>query len=188
MSNSTPHADLVESVLESGRAPDPRRWLALAVLMVGGFMDLLDTTIVNVAVPSIQHHLHATSSGVEWIIAAYSLAYGSMLITGGRLGDILGRKRMFLLGVTLFTASSALAGAANTQGVLIAARILEGIGAAVMTTQVLSIIQAEFAPNERAGVFGMYGGISGLAAVAGPILGGVLVNANLFGWAGARCS
>lgn len=182
MTNSTPSADAVEPVLESGRAPDPRRWLALAVLMVGGFMDLLDTTIVNVAVPSIQRHLHATSSGVEWIIAAYSLAYGATLITGGRLGDIVGRKRMFLLGMALFTASSALAGVSDTQGVLITARVLEGIGAAVMTTQVLSIIQAEFAPKERAGVFGMYGGISGLAAVVGPILGGVLVNANLFGW------
>jgi EmrB/QacA subfamily drug resistance transporter len=181
MSNSTASADAAAPALELARASDPRRWLALAVLMVGGFMDLLDTTIVNVAVPSIQHHLHATSSGVEWIVAAYSLAYGSMLITGGRLGDIVGRKRMFLLGVMLFTASSALAGVAQTQGVLISARVLEGIGAAVMTTQVLSIIQAEFAPDERAAVFGMYGGISGLAAVAGPILGGVLVNADLFG-------
>lgn len=174
--------DTAGSAADSASPPDPRRWLALAVLMLGGFMDLLDTTIVNVAVPSIQHHLHTSASGIEWIVAAYSLAYASMLITGGRLGDILGRKRMFLLGMALFTASSALAGLSDTQGLLIAARVLEGVAAAVMTTQVLSIIQAEFAAKERAAVFGMYGGISGLAAVAGPIVGGALVNANLFGW------
>jgi EmrB/QacA subfamily drug resistance transporter len=167
---------------QAGSAGDPRRWLALVVLMTAGFMDLLDTTIVNVAVPSIERHLHASSSQVQWVIVGYSLAFALTLITGGRLGDIAGRKRMFLIGVAGFTASSAIAGASTTAGLLIAARALEGASAAVMTTQVLSIIQAIFPARERAAVFGLYGGVSGLAAVSGPLIGGALVNANLFGW------
>jgi EmrB/QacA subfamily drug resistance transporter len=159
---------------------DPNRWFALVVVLLAAFMDLIDTTVVNIAVPAIQHELGATYSAIQWILAGYQIAFALVLITGGRLGDIFGRKRMFLLGVTGFTLASAISGFAQSPDMLIASRLLQGAMAAIMIPQVLSIIQVSFPARERGAAFGMYGAIAGLAAVSGPIVGGLLIQWNLF--------
>ncbi|PDQ35565.1 MAG: hypothetical protein B5766_05780 [Candidatus Lumbricidophila eiseniae] len=158
------------------------RAVAVLVLLVASFMDLLDTTIVNVALPTIEKELSTTAAQLEWIVSGYILAFAVLLITSGRLGDIFGRKRLFLVGVAGFTLASATAALAWNGDSLVAARIIQGAFAAVMSPQVLSIIQVLFSPKERAAVYGAYGGISGLAAVAGPLLGGLLISGNAFGW------
>ena len=147
-------------------------------------MDLLDTTIVNVALPAIQESLDASTAQLEWIVSGYVLSFAVVLITAGRLGDIFGRKRLFLVGVSGFTLASASCAGAISGDMLVVSRLLQGAFAAVMIPQVLSIIQVLFAPRERAGVFGALGAISGLAAVAGPLVGGILVTQNAFdlGW------
>ncbi len=160
------------------------RKLAVVVLLFASFMDLLDTTIVNVALPSIEEDLGATSAQLEWIVSGYILSFAVLIITGGRLGDIFGRKRLFLIGVAGFTLASASCAAATSGEMLVVSRIVQGVFGAVMIPQVLSIIQVLFAPKERVGVFGALGAISGLAAVAGPLVGGILVTQNAFelGW------
>ncbi len=167
---------------ETAGPPDPRRWLALTVVLIASFMDLLDITIVNVAIPSIQRNLHAAYAQIQWIVAGYALAFAVVLITGGRLGDIFGRKRLFLAGMAGFTAFSALCGTAINPDMLIASRFGQGAMAALMIPQVLAIIQVTFPPAERGKVFGVYGGVAGSASVAGPILGGLLVQWNVLGW------
>ncbi|MFF9626952.1 MFS transporter [Streptomyces griseosporeus] len=169
------------SEAEPATPPDPKRWLALTVILFAAFMDLLDVTIVNVAVPSIQKDIEASYSAVAWITAGYSLAFAALLITGGRLGDIYGRKRMLLLGLGVFTAASLVCGVAPEPTVLITARIAQGVAAALMIPQVLSIIHVTFPKEERGKVLGTYGGVAGLALVLGPVIGGVLVSADLFG-------
>lgn len=160
------------------------RIIAVVVLLFASFMDLLDTTIVNVALPSIEKDLNATSAQLEWIVSGYVLSFAVLIITGGRLGDIYGRKRLFLIGVTGFTLASASCAAATSGDMIVVSRLVQGIFGAIMIPQVLSIIQVLFAPKERAGVFGALGAISGLAAVAGPLIGGFLVTQNAFdlGW------
>ncbi|WP_052744488.1 MFS transporter [Streptomyces odonnellii] len=158
-----------------------RRWIALAVVLTAALMDLVDVTIVNVAIPAIQRDLGAAYSAVQWIAEGYVLAFALGLITGGRLGDIHGRRRLFLFGVAGFTVASALCGASASSEMPIAARVLQGAMAALMVPQVLAIIDVTFPPAERGRVFGMYGGILGAGAIAGPILGGVLTQSDLFG-------
>lgn len=155
--------------------PYPRRWLALTVVLVAGFMDLLDVTIVNVAIPSILHDLDADYTQVEWVVSAYVLGFAALLITGGRLGDMFGRRRMFLIGVAGFTAASALCGGAGDPAVLVGARALQGAMAGLMVPQILAIIHVSFPAHERGRVYGLWGGVLGSAAAAGLILGGVLV-------------
>jgi EmrB/QacA subfamily drug resistance transporter len=176
----------VSSILETtapaaGETGHPRRWAALAVLMIAGFMDLLDTTIVNVALPAIRGDLNAGYSAVQWVAAGYTLAFAVGMITGGRLGDLYGRKRMFLVGMAGFTVFSLLCGLAASPEMLVASRVLQGLSAAVMIPQILSTLYATFPPAERASAGGMFGGIAGLAAVAGPLLSGVLVENSVFG-------
>src|SRR5262245_10288370 len=169
----------------NGTAPpmlDPRRWVALVVILVAGVMDLLDVTIVNVAAPSILRDLDATYAQFEWVVSGYVLGFAALLITGGRLGDIFGRKRMFLLGVAGFTVASALCGLAVNPGMLIGARFFEGAMAGLMVPQILAIIHVTFPLQERGKVFGIWGGVLGSASVAGVVLGGVLVQWNLAGW------
>lgn len=156
------------------------RGIATFVLIFASFMDLIDGTIVNVALPSIQQDLGASPAQLEWIVSAYLLSFAVLLITGGRLGDIFGRRDMFVLGVGGFTLFSLVAALAPTAGLLVGARIGQGVFAALMAPQLLSSIQVLYRPKERAGVFGIVGAVSGLAAVVGPILGGYLVTANLF--------
>ncbi|MBN9307820.1 MFS transporter, partial [Devosia sp.] len=160
---------------------DPRRWVALAVLLIASFMNLIDVTIVNVALPSLEKNLGAGPNEIEWVIAAYVLSFALGLLPFGRLGDIVGRTHMFLIGVAAFTAASALCGLAPSIEWLIIARVLQGLAGAAMTPQVLAIAQVTFPPEEKGQAFSLFGLSSGLAAVTGPILGGILIGANLGG-------
>ncbi|WP_225822391.1 MFS transporter [Streptomyces naphthomycinicus] len=165
----------------SAPLPDRARWLALAIVMTAAFMDLVDVTIVNIAIPSIERTAHASVSQIQWITAGYALAFAAGLITGGRLGDIHGRKRLFLIGIAGFTVASALCGFAANPEMLVASRILQGGMAALMVPQVLSIVHATFPAHERGKVFGLFGAIVGLGAVSGPLLGALLTEWNIFG-------
>lgn len=160
---------------------DPRRWLALFLLLLASFMNLIDVTIVNVALPAMQANLGANSSQIEWVVAAYVLAFALGLLPFGRLGDIVGRKGMFIVGVIGFTLASALCGLAPTIETLIGARVLQGFAGAMMTPQVLAIVQVIFPPKERGVAFSFFGLAAGLASVTGPIIGGLLISANLGG-------
>ncbi|MGW0842530.1 MFS transporter [Streptomyces sp. NPDC002787] len=175
-----PPAD-TRTALPTPPEADRRRWIALAVVMTAAFMDLVDVTIVNIAVPSIQRGEHATFSQIQWITAGYALAFAAGLVTGGRLGDIHGRRRIFLLGIGGFTLASALCGLAANPEMLVAARIAQGATAALMVPQVLSIVHATFPAHERGKVFGLFGAIVGLGAVSGPLLGALLIEWNPLG-------
>ncbi len=159
------------------------RTIALWVVLLAFFMDLLDTTIVNVAIPSIQTSLGASYSSIQWIIAGYSLTFALFLITGGRLGDIFGYKRLFLIGITGFIVASALSGLAPSTAFLIGARLLQGFFAAMMVPQILSTIQVMYTTTgERQGVSAFYGALAGIATVGGPIIGALLITSNAFGF------
>ncbi|MET7773050.1 MFS transporter [Nocardia sp. NPDC005366] len=162
---------------------DPRRWIAFAVVLAAGFMDLLDVTIVNVAIPSIQSDLAAEYSQLEWIIAAYVLSFAAVLITGGRLGDIYGRKRVFLIGMAGFTLASAACGLSPDPTALIASRFVQGAMAALMVPQILAIIRTTLPAEERAKAIAIYSGVGGSASAVGLSLGGLLVEGDLFGLA-----
>ena len=160
---------------------DRRRWFALAIVMTAAFMDLVDVTIVNIAIPSITRDTGASFSAIQWITAGYALAFAAGLITGGRLGDIYGRKRLFLIGIGGFTMASALCGFAANPDMLVASRILQGGMASLMVPQVLAIVHATFPAHERGKVFGLFGAIIGLGAVSGPLMGALLTEWNVFG-------
>ncbi|MFF2779885.1 MFS transporter [Streptomyces sp. NPDC058052] len=166
---------------DSSTTGDSKRWIALAIVMTAAFMDLVDATIVNIAIPSIEHDLGTTTTAIQWITAGYALAFAAGLITGGRLGDIYGRKRLFLLGTAGFTIASALCGVAANPEMLVASRLLQGAMAAMMVPQVLSIVHVTFPPHERGKVFGLFGAIVGLGAVSGPLLGALLTEWNIAG-------
>jgi EmrB/QacA subfamily drug resistance transporter len=176
-----PDAQILAPPASQGESADPRRWLTLVILLLAAFMNLLDVSIVNIAIPSIQRNLHASYSDVQWALAGYTLAYALVLITGGRLGDTFGRKRLFLIGVTGFTIMSALCGAAQNPGMLIASRVVQGAMGAIMVPQVLSVIQVTFKPAERIKALAGFGVTAGLGTVSGPLLGGLLIQHNLFG-------
>ncbi|MFD4462197.1 MFS transporter [Nocardia sp. NPDC058480] len=141
---------------------DPRRWIAFATTLAAGFMDLLDVTIVNVAVPTIQEDLGAQYAQIEWIIAAYVLAFAAILITGGRLGDLYGRKRVFLAGMVFFTVASAACGLSAGPAMLIASRFLQGLAAGLMVPQILAILRESFPERERAKAIAVYSAVCGL--------------------------
>src|SRR5947209_4243246 len=155
-------------------------WVILIVLTLGFFMILLDTTIVNVAIPSIIDGLHASLDQILWILNAYILTYAVLLITTGRLGDMVGPKKLFLIGLIIFTLSSAACGIAQNPEQLILFRVIQGIGGAILTPQTLSIITSIFPPENRGAAFGVWGAVAGVAAVAGPTLGGFLT--TTFSW------
>ncbi|HVU71775.1 MAG TPA: MFS transporter [Mycobacteriales bacterium] len=160
---------------------DERRWKSLPVILTATFMALFDLFVVNVAAPSIQGDLHASSSTLELVIAGYSFTYAAGLVTGGRLGDLLGRRRLFVLGMTVFTLASLLAGVAPNSATLVAGRLLQGVGAAAMVPQVLSLITVGFPPAERPRVFALFGATVGIASVLGQVLGGVLLDLDIAG-------
>jgi EmrB/QacA subfamily drug resistance transporter len=160
----------------------PRRWLAAIVMIVGALMDMIDVTIVNVALPTIRRDLHASATQLEWVVSGYMLAFAASLIIAGNLGDLLGRKRVFLFGVGAFGLASLWAGLSGSGAELIAARVVQGTAAAMMAPQVLATFRAIFTGSERGKAFGIYGAMLGFASAVGLVLGGVLTDANLFGW------
>jgi EmrB/QacA subfamily drug resistance transporter len=153
---------------------DNRKWWTLGAMCFALFMIMLDNTVVNVALPSIQRDLDASISGLEWTVNGYTLSFAVLLATGGRLGDIFGRRRMFLFGVVIFAASSATAGFAPSSTALVLSRVVQGVGAALMMPATLSIITDAFPPAERGKAMGMWAGVSALALAVGPVLGGFL--------------
>jgi EmrB/QacA subfamily drug resistance transporter len=162
---------------------DRRRWLSLAVVCLAQLMIVLDTTIVNVALPSIQHDLHFTQGNLTWVINAFLVTFGSFLLLAGRLGDLVGRKRVFMLGVTVFTIASAACGLAPSQGVLIGARFLQGVGAALQASVILAIIVTEFPePAERARAMSAYVFVSVAGGSLGLLAGGALTEALSWHW------
>ncbi|GAB3702224.1 MFS transporter [Mariniluteicoccus flavus] len=155
--------------------------LALLVVLFASFMDLLDVTIVTVAAPHIAADLNASPAQLQWMLAAYTLALGSGLITGGRIGDDYGRRRVFLAALAAFAVASAACALAPTAGALIAVRAVQGLAGGFLVPQVFGIIRSSFEPAAMAKAFGAYGAVQGLASVAGPLIGGALVDADLWG-------
>lgn len=158
-----------------------RRWLGLSVLLAGSFMTVLDAMIVQLALPSIARDLGAGSAAIELIIAGYSLAYGVLLVTGGRLGDMLGRKRIYLTGMAAFTLASILCGLAPNAATLVAARVLQGATASLVLPQVLASIRVGFDGGERRRAFGLMGLVMGAASALGQLAGGALISGDVFG-------
>lgn len=159
-----------------------RTWAALAVLCLGAFLVVLDTTIVNIAIPNIITGLHSSLDHVLWVLNAYTLVYAALLITGGRLGDLYGPRRLLIAGIVVFGAASVACAVAPSAGILIAARVLQGVGGALMTPQTLAMIPAIVPPNRRGRAIGLWSGSAGLAAAVGPSLGGVLVTTAGWRW------
>ncbi len=160
-----------------------RRWIALAVLVAAQFMVVLDVAIVNVALPTIKTDLHFSQEGLQWVITAYSILFGGVLLLGGRMADLLGRRRLFMAGLTLFSVSSLLDGLAWSEGSLIAFRSLQGLGAALLAPAALSILTTTFEEGrERNVALGIWGAVSGSGAAAGVLLGGALTSAFSWSW------
>lgn len=166
---------------DADSAPGPRRGWVLAIVLAGQFMALLDVFIVNVAAPTMRAELSASGAELQLIIAGYTVTYSVLLITGARLGGMLGHRRVFLAGLTVFTAASLACGLAATSGQLIGFRLVQGAGAAVMIPQVLSLIQRTFTGAARVRALGWYSAVLAVGAAAGQITGGLLVSADLFG-------
>ncbi|SDK09875.1 MFS transporter [Streptomyces indicus] len=165
----------------AGPALHPRRWAAAIVMMIAALMDLIDVTIVNVAIPSIGRDLGASESALQWMVSAYLLGFAATLIVSGHLGDRYGRKRLFLAGTAGFGLASLACGIAQSPGQLVAARAVQGVFAALLIPQVLGSFRTLFQGKERGAAFGMYGAVAGFASAVGLLLGGVLTDADLFG-------
>lgn len=170
-------ADRAATRQRSDQEPDPRRWQALAVCLVGGFIVLLDVSIVNVALPSIRAGLNASSASLQWVLSGYALSFGLILVPAGRLGDMRGRRTMFMVGVGLFTLASAACGAAQGSTWLAVARIIQGLAGGLITPQISALIQELFSGKERGKAFGLFGAVVGISTAIGPLLGGLLISA-----------
>jgi EmrB/QacA subfamily drug resistance transporter len=161
--------------------PDPRRWQALALVCVAFFMTVLDVSIVNVALPSIKTALSVSENTLQWVLIAYTITFGGLLLLGGRAADLLGRRRMFMIGMALFAAASLVCGLAGSIGVLIAARAVQGVGAAIVSPATLAIITTAFEEgSERNKALGIWGAMGGSGAAAGVLFGGILT--KYAGW------
>ena len=162
-------------------APNPRRWLTLAVVGAAFFMTILDVAIVNVAIPSIQLKLNTTPATVQWVLIAYSITFGGFLLLGGRMADLLGRRLIFLVGLTLFTIASLVCGLAGSIAILIAARAVQGVGAAIISPAALSIVSTTFEEGaDRNKALGIWGALGGSGAAAGVLFGGLIT--KYLGW------
>ncbi|WP_246060700.1 MFS transporter [Nocardioides dongxiaopingii] len=160
---------------DDGYRPDPRRWRILGVSLVVGFMSLLDVTIVNVAIPSMQEGLATSASTIQWVVSGYALTFGLTLVAGGRLGDTYGRRRLMVVGLVAFVVSSAAVGIAPNAELVVAARLLQGASAGLLTPQNSGLIQVLFRGAERGRAFGVFGLTVSLASATGPVLGGAII-------------
>src|SRR3989454_11268045 len=163
-------------------ADENRKWWTLAAVAFGLFMIMLDNTVVNVALPSIQRDLKVSVAGLEWVVNAYFLTFAVLMLTGGKLADLLGRRRIFIVGLLIFTVSSLACGLASSGQMLIAARAVQGVGAAMMNPATLSIITATFPPRQRGLAMGIWVGVSAVALALGPITGGLLAEHAHWSW------
>src|SRR5215212_7214322 len=155
--------------------PDPKRWIALVLLCAAQFMVVLDASIVNVALPSIQNALDFSQENLQWVVNAYTLVFGGFLLLGGRMADLLGRRRLFVIGLGVFSVASLLGGLAASEAQLIAARGLQGLGAAIISPAALSILTTTFAEgSERNRALGIWGAVAGSGGAVGVLLGGML--------------
>src|SRR5204862_4936563 len=159
-----------------------RKWWTLAAVAVGLFMIMLDNTVVNVALPSIRKDLGISISELEWVVNAYALTFGVLLLTGGKLADLLGRRAIFIAGLVISTGASLWCGLAGGAASLIAARSVQGIGAALMNPATLSIITATFPPRQRGMAIGIWAGVSAMALAIGPLVGGILTEKINWSW------
>jgi EmrB/QacA subfamily drug resistance transporter len=171
-------ARIVASFLDE----EHRKWWTLVAVAFGLFMIMLDNTVVNVALPSIQRDLKVSVAGLEWVVNAYFLTFAVLMLTGGKLADLLGRRRIFMVGLVIFTASSLACGLASSGQMLIAARAVQGVGAAMMNPATLSIITATFPPRQRGLAMGIWVGVSAVALALGPITGGLLAEHAHWSW------
>jgi EmrB/QacA subfamily drug resistance transporter len=162
--------------------PENKKWWTLAAVSVGLFMIMLDNTVVNVALPSMRRSLHMSLSELEWVVAGYALTFAAFMLTGGKLADFLGRRRVFMAGLVVFTGASLACGLAPNGGFLIGARVVQGFGGAMMNPATLSIITATFPPRERGKAIGIWAGVSAMALAIGPLVGGLLTEHANWQW------
>src|SRR5215470_1141223 len=173
----------MEAASVTTAGPDPLRWRALTVVCAAFFMTILDVSIVNVALPSIKTALDFSDTNLQWVITAYAITYGGFLLLAGRLADLYGRRRVFMIGVVIFSVASLLCGLAWSEGVLIGARALQGVGAAVITPSALSIVMTTFDEGaERNKALGIWGALGGGGAAVGVLAGGVLTTYLSWRW------
>ncbi|WP_433336113.1 MFS transporter [Spirillospora sp. CA-294931] len=176
---------MTETLASSASPPSVQpfrwRWVALLVILAGEIMDMLDALITNIAAPSIRADIGGSATTIQWLAAGYTLAMAIGLMTGGRLGDLYGRRRVFLIGAAGFTAGSLLCGIAVSPGMLVGSRVVQGLFGALMLPQGIGMIKQMFPPKEMGAAFGLFGPIMGLSSVGGPVLAGWLVKADLFG-------
>src|SRR5919201_4018595 len=163
-------------------AEENRKWWTLAAVSVGLFMIMLDNTVVNVALPSMQKSLHISREELEWIVVGYALTFATFMLTGGKLADFFGRRLLFVVGLVIFTGASLACGLAANAGFLIGARVVQGVGAAVMNPATLSIITATFPPRQRGTALGIWVGTSAMALAIGPLAGGILTEKVDWSW------
>src|SRR5215217_998327 len=172
-----------QASIATATATDRSRWIALYVLCVGMLMIVLDATIVNVALPSIQEDLGFSQSSLAWVVNAYLISFGGLLLLAGRLGDLVGRRRVFMIGLTIFTVASLVCGLAQSQGVLIAARFTQGVGGAMTSAVILGMIVTMFPePREQAKAIGIYGFVASAGGSIGLLAGGVLTEGINWHW------